>query len=37
MLAHHGWLYIAAGLAVAMMVSFAISRAARHRLPPLPR
>jgi hypothetical protein len=37
MLAHHGWLYIVAGLIVAMIVSLAIPYAARRREPPLTR
>jgi hypothetical protein len=35
--AHLGWLYIVAGLAIAMMVSLAIPYAARRSEPPLPR
>ena len=34
MLAHHGWLYIVAGLLVAMIVSLAIPYAARRSEPP---
>jgi hypothetical protein len=37
MLAHHGWLFIVAGLLVAMIVSLAIPYAARHNGPPLTR
>jgi len=33
MLAHHGWLYIVAGLIIAMIVSLAIPYAARHSEP----
>jgi len=36
LLAHLGWLYVLAGLVIAMMVSLAIPRAAR-REPPVPR
>lgn len=36
MLAHHGWLFILAGVAIAMLVSFAIPYAAR-RSEPRPR
>jgi hypothetical protein len=35
--AHLGWLYIVAGLVIAMMVSFAIPVAARRSGPPLSR
>jgi hypothetical protein len=34
MLANHGWLYIVAGLLVAMIVSLAIPYAARRSEPP---
>ena len=34
MLANHGWLYIVAGLIVAMIVSLAIPHAARRSEPP---
>jgi hypothetical protein len=34
MLAHHGWLYIVAGLIVAMIVALAIPYAARNGGPP---
>ena len=34
MLANHGWLYIVAGLLVAMVVSLAIPYAARYSGPP---
>ena len=38
MLANHGWLYVVAGLLVAMIVSLAIPYAAKHRNgPPLTR
>jgi hypothetical protein len=37
MLAHHGWLFIVAGLLVAMIVSLAIPYATRHSGPPLTR
>jgi hypothetical protein len=37
MLAHYGWIYVVAGLALAMMISHAIPIAARRREPPLPR
>ena len=33
MLAHHGWLYIVAGLIIAMVVSLAIPYAARRSEP----
>jgi hypothetical protein len=33
MLAHHGWLYIVAGLLIAMVVSLAIPYAARRSEP----
>ncbi|MCU1280317.1 MAG: hypothetical protein JWM53_3863 [bacterium] len=35
--AHLGWLYIVAGLLIAMMVSLAIPYAARRSEPPLSR
>jgi hypothetical protein len=35
--AHLGWLYIVAGLIIAMTVSLAIPFAARHGGPPLAR
>ena len=37
MLANHGWLYIVAGLLVAMIVALAIPYAARRHEPPLTR
>ena len=37
MLANHGWLYIVAGLLVAMIVTLAIPYAARHGGRPLTR
>jgi hypothetical protein len=37
MLAHHGWLFIVAGLILAMVVSLAIPYAARRGGPPMTR
>ncbi len=37
MLAHHGWLYIVAGLLVAMIVALAIPYANHRSEPPLTR
>ncbi len=37
MLAHHGWLFIVAGLILAMVVSLAIPYAARRSEPPMTR
>jgi hypothetical protein len=37
MLAHHGWLFVVIGLAIAMLVSFAIPRAANRTRTRLPR
>ncbi|HEX9101557.1 MAG TPA: hypothetical protein VF997_05100 [Polyangia bacterium] len=37
LLAHHGWLYIVAGLILAMVVALAIPYAARGGAPPMTR
>jgi len=37
LLAHHGWLYVVAGLIIAMVVALAIPVAARRNRPPLTR